>query len=88
MSVIQSNIRVQLAKHKKEIPTQYVSSDTDSSASEKSNHGSPPYEYNPEYDEMRCEPVMMKMLLEHHTINPYGAIVLILRFLKNTLRKK
>jgi hypothetical protein len=56
----QSNIRVQLEKHKKEIPTQYVSSDTDSSASEKINHGSPPYEYNPEYEEMRCEPVMMK----------------------------
>jgi hypothetical protein len=49
---IQSNIRVQL---KREIPTQYVSSDTDRyfSASEKSNYRFPPYEYDTECDEKR-----------------------------------
>jgi hypothetical protein len=48
----------QLEKNKKDKPKQYASSDssdTDSSSSKQSNSLSPPYEYNPEYDEIRCD---------------------------------
>ncbi len=48
----QSQSSVQLKRQKKEIPKQYVSSDTDrySFASDKTSYGSPAYEYDPEYD--------------------------------------